>query len=72
MLYAIIAALVAFNLIILKMKFEQGRYGDMALDMISISILSLFFGHTLGGLVITAIAGTIISLYLLVFPPQFA
>ncbi len=72
MLYTIIAILVAFNMIVWKMKFEQGRYGDLALDFIAISILSMFFGHTLGGLVITAIAGTIISLYLYIFPPSFA
>jgi len=68
----IIGIVTAINLIILKWKFEQGRYGDMALDFLAIATLSAFFGQTLGGLTIAMVSSLIISIYLLVFPPQFA
>jgi len=68
----IIALAVVFNLVILRWKFNEGRYGDMALDFLSIALLTAMFGTTLGGMMIVAIAGTIVSLYLLVFPPEFA
>ena len=66
----LIGVATAFALIILKMKFEAGRYGDMALDALAMIVLSMFFGHTLGGMVIAVVSSVIISLYLYVFPPQ--
>jgi len=66
-----IGLITAFNLIIFKVKFEQGRYGDLALDFVTFAFLTAFFGHTLGGMVIAMIAGTVVSLYLFVFPPHF-
>jgi len=72
MLLLMMGVLTAFNLIIFKVKFQQGRYGDLALDLVSFSVLTLFFGSTLGGMMIAMIAGTIISLYLFIFPPSFA
>ncbi len=61
----------AFNLLILKWKLSQERYGDVALDALTFAVLSMFLGHTLGGMIVAIIAGTIISLWLLVFPPRF-
>jgi len=72
MLIVFMGALTALNLIIWKIKFSNGRYGDLALDFLSLAILTTFFGHTLGGLIISVTAGTLISFYLLVFPPEFA
>jgi len=60
----------AFSMLILKIKLEQGRYADVALDFLTMAVLSIFFGHTLGGLIIVIIASTIISLYLWAFPPR--
>ncbi len=60
----------AFAMLILKIKLEQGRYADVALDFMAMAVLSVFFGHTLGGLIITIVASTIISLYLWAFPPR--
>ena len=67
----IIGIMTAFNLIILRLKFSDGRYGDMALDFLALATLSAFFGQTLGGMMIAIVSGTIISLYLYVFPPEF-
>ena len=68
----IIGIVTALNLIILKLKFEQGRWGDMALDFLALATLSAFFGQTLGGMVIAMISSLIISVYLYIFPPEFA
>jgi len=65
-----IGAATAFSLIVLKMKLEAGRYGDVALDFLALTVLSIFFGHTLGGMMIAITASTIISIYLYIFPPQ--
>jgi hypothetical protein len=65
----LIGLATAFNFIILKYKYSDGRYGDMALDVISLVILSALFGNTILGMLIAMVSSTIISLYLLVFPP---
>ena len=71
MTYLIIALAAVFNLVILRMKFSEGRYGDLALDFLALATLTMFFGQTLGGMMIVAIAGTIISVYLYIVPPEF-
>lgn len=65
----LVGVVTAFNFIILKWKFNQGRYGDMALDVISLVILSALFGNTILGILIAMVASMGISLYLLIFPP---
>ena len=72
MMLIVIGIVTAINLMILKMKFEQGRYGDMALDFLALATLSAFFGQTLGGMTIAMISSLIISIYLYIFPPEFA
>ena len=68
----IIGVITAFNMLVLKWKVSNGRYADAALDVVALSILSIFFGHTLGGMVVAMVSSLIISLYLLAFPPVFA
>jgi len=67
----VVGLVTALNLIIIKFKFEAGRYGDVALDAMSLVVLSALFGNTLGGFVITMVASLCISIYLFVFPPSF-
>jgi len=67
----IIGIATAINLIILKWKFEQRRFGDMALDFLALAILSAFFGTTLGGMSVAMVSSLIISIYLLVYPPRY-
>ena len=59
----------AFNFLILKWKFEHGRYGDVALDIMSLVILSVLFGNSILGLIIATLSSMMISLYLLFNPP---
>lgn len=60
-----------FNLVILKIKFEQGRTADLALDIAALVALSYLFGNTLTGMLVAMIASMIMSIYLWFFPPKF-
>jgi len=64
-----IGVVTAFNFIILKWKFSQGRYGDMALDVLSFIVLAAIFGSTVLGMLVAMVASMGISVYLLFFPP---
>ena len=66
-----IGVVTAFNFIILKWKFSQGRYGDMALDVISFIVLAAIFGSTVLGMLVAMVASMGISVYLLIFPPSY-
>lgn len=68
----IMGIITAFDFLILKWKFEHGRYADFAMDLgLMLIILSLFSG-SLGGETVGMIAQIIISFYLLIFPPKFS
>ncbi len=69
--FLIIGIVTALNLIVLKMKFEKERYGDLFLDIVSLIVLNILFGGTMGGMVISMIASAIISTYLYFKPPHF-
>lgn len=66
----IIGIVTALNLIVLKVKFEQERYADLALDVTAIVVLNVFFGGTLAGMTIAMIASAIISIFLYFNPPK--
>ena len=66
-----IVLVMAFNLVVFKFKFDAGRYGDMALDLFALALLSAWFGHTLKGMVMVVIVSTILSMYWYIFPPNF-
>lgn len=66
-----IGIVTAINLIILKWKFEQERWGDLVLDVTSLYLLSVMFGNTMSGMVIAMIASAIISTYLYFNPPKW-
>jgi uncharacterized protein (DUF983 family) len=61
---------VAANFIWLKFKFDHQRYGDMALDVIIMVLLSFMFTGTASGLAIAMVGGFIISVYLYYSPPR--
>lgn len=67
----IIGIVTALNLMVLKMKLEKERYGDLGLDITAIVVLNMFFGGTLTGMMIAMIASAIISIYLYFSPPKF-
>jgi len=68
-LVLIVAA--AFAFLILKYKFEKGRYADVLLDIAIMSALTYMFHGTFTGMVVAVGASVLVSLYLLVFPPKF-
>ena len=70
MLWLVIGVLTAFNLLIFKIKFEQGRYGDLLYDVSTFLVLNVIFGGTLGGMIVAMVASGIISVYLYFNPPK--
>ena len=63
----LIGLVTAFNLLILLVKFKAGRYGDLAIDVLSLVILTAMFGSTVLGALIAMVSSFTISIYLLVF-----
>ena len=63
----LIGFVTAFNLLILLVKFKAARYGDLAIDVLSLVVLSAMFGSTILGALIAMCASFTISIYLLVF-----
>ena len=61
---------LAFNMIVIKMKFEHGRSGDAWFDLGSLVILGWLFSGSVGGLAMGTIASAIISVYLFFSPPK--
>ena len=71
MMYIALAIILAFDLLIVKWKFEHQRYADAIMDVSLLVIINYVLGGTLGGEIISAVAAMIISLYLLKFPPDY-
>ena len=65
------AIAVAFNLMVIKWKYEKQRYSDASLDAVCLFIVTTVFSGTYGSLVVGTIASAIISVYLYIFPPKF-
>jgi len=63
----LIGLVTAFNLLILLVKFKAGRYGDLAIDVLSLVALSAMFGNTILGALIAMVSSFTISIYLLIF-----
>jgi len=63
----LIGLVTAFNLLILLVKFKAARYGDLAIDVLSLVGLSAMFGSTVLGILIAMCASFTISIYLLIF-----
>lgn len=61
----------AFNIIIVKLKFERGRLEDGGFDLALLFLLASVFSGSTGGLVIATITSAILSLYMLASPPKF-
>ena len=58
------------NLMILKLKFEQDRIPDLAVDIAGFLALNYMFGGTMGGMQIAMVASLILSCYLYFYPPK--
>ena len=66
----LIGIAVAFNMLVIKYKFEKERWADGALDLFLLVVLSFLFMGSYAGLVVATIASAIISIYLYIFPPK--
>ena len=69
--FILVAIAVAFNLMVIKWKFEKLRYADASMDAACLFIVTTVFSGTYGSLVVGTIASAIISVYLYIFPPKF-
>ena len=70
MKYLIIGIAVAFNMLIIKYKFEKSRFADAFLDFLLLVVLSFLFMGSYAGLVVSTVASAIISIYLYFVPPK--
>lgn len=68
--FIIIGIATAFNLIVIKMKLEAGRFGDAVLDIFFNIILNIIFGGTYSGMVVASITSVLTSIYLYFNPPK--
>lgn len=60
----LIGVVTAFNLLIFLWKYQAGRYGDMAMDLLALIVLAAMFGNTILGMLIAMVASMCISLVL--------
>lgn len=67
---AIIGVVVAFNFLVIYAKITKKRYLDAILDAALLSTVSILFGGSYAGLVVSTIASAIISIYLFFNPPK--
>lgn len=68
--FFIIGIAVAFNFLVIYAKLSNKRYLDGILDFTLLAILSILFGGSYAGLVVSTVASAIISIYLFFFPPN--
>ncbi len=61
---------VAFNILIIFWKIEQGRSADAVFDTVFLILIGWVFSGSLAGLVIGTVASAIISMALIVHPPD--
>lgn len=67
----ILGAALAFNLLVIKYKFEAKRTEDASLDLGMLVLIAIFFSGSYPALVMGTVASAIISIYLYFYPPQF-
>jgi len=70
MILLIMGCALAFNLLVIKWKFEHSRNSDAFLDLGLLALIAMFFSGSKEGLMIGTIASAIISIYLLRYPPK--
>ena len=66
----IIGIAVAFNVLVIKYKFEKSRFADAFLDLSLLVVLSFLFMGSYAELAVSTVASAIISIYLYFVPPK--
>jgi len=69
-IYALAGIALAFNLLVILYKVQTERQVNAALDGALLALIFWLFSGSLGALVIGTIASAIISIYLLINPPN--
>lgn len=67
----IVGIAVAFNLLVIKFKYDRQRYADALLDLTLLALIAVFFSGSFNALVTGTIASAIISVVLLFSPTKF-
>lgn len=68
--YILIGVTVFFNIAIILWKFEKHRYADATLDATLLVLVALIFSGSYGALIVGTVASALVSIYLLISPPQ--
>ena len=66
----IMGAAAAFNLLIILWKFQNGRTEDGGIDLALFALVMWLFSGSVAALSMGTIASAIISIYLLINPPN--
>lgn len=69
--FLVVGIAVAFNIVIIKIKFERHRNEDAIFDSILLAVITLIFSGSFGALVVGTTASAFLSLYFLASPPKF-
>lgn len=59
---------VLFQFIIIRVKWNKGKYADVVVDLIMLAFLNVLFGGSILGVVSATAGSTLISLYLIKYP----
>ena len=66
----VVGIAVAFNLLVIKVKYDKARYADALLDLSLLVLITVFFNGSFNALVTGTIASAIISIYLFFSPTK--
>lgn len=69
--FLIVGIAVAFNLLILIWKYQNGRPVDATVDATLLGLVTVVFSGSYGALVVGTVASAIVSIFLLIRPIQF-
>ena len=69
--YFIVGIAVAFNVLVILWKLQQGRKADGVLDAAILIGITVIFSGSYGALVVGTVASAVVSVYLLVNKPKF-
>jgi hypothetical protein len=67
--FIIIGLVSAFNLLVIKFKFDRKRYEDAILDLTLMIVLAVLFQGTYAGMVVAMVGSLVISIFLFLSPP---
>ena len=67
---AIMGISLGINIIVILYKWRKQRYLDATIDGSILALIGFIFQGTISGLMIGTIGSSVVSIYLLIFPPK--